>query len=239
MTAMSSTTVITTGTSGCPLTVVGPAGGEFVAAVIVLQEAWGVTPHLISQGASLAQHGFLAVLPHLFHRAGDPVLDGGDFEAAKPYVFGLTGDGISADVGDAARHARDLGARRLGVVGFCMGGTAALWATARAGVDAGVTFYGSGIREGRWPGIPSGLELAGELQVPWLGLYGDQDPTIPVEQVEALRAVVGQRPVPTDVVRYPDAGHAFATDPESPRRHEAAAQDGWARAITWFEAHLK
>ncbi len=226
------------GASGCPLTVVAPAQTNFVGAVLVLQEAWGVTPHLISQGASLAEHGFLAVLPHLYHRAGDPVLEGADFELAKPYLSALTGAGITGDVGDAVRHARDLGAQRIGVVGFCMGGTVALWAAARAGVDAGVTFYGSGIRESRWPGIPSGLELGAELEVPWLGLYGDQDHSIPVEQVEELRTVVGRRPVPTDVVRYPQAGHAFATDPRSPRHEEDAARDGWARAITWFEAHL-
>ena len=228
---------LATGAQGAPLTVIEPEHPAR-AAVLVIQDAWGVTDHLVGQGAALADRGMLAVLPHLFHRVGDPVIDSSDLPLAMKHVIALRGDEIESDVVDAAGYAVDRGVPAVGIVGFCMGGSIALWAAARGPVDAAVTFYGSGIAQARWTGIPSGLDLALEIKVPWLGLYGDQDQTIPIEQVEQLRAVLADNPVPTEIIRYPDAGHAFATDPASPRHRAAAAADGWARACTWLEAAL-
>ena len=228
---------LVTGAKGAPLTVV-ESGSPARAAVLVIQEMWGVTDHLVQQAISLAEQGFLAVVPHLYHRQGDPVIADRSVSAGKICLAALRGDEIQADVVDAAAYAVDRGVPAVGIVGFCMGGTVALWAAARAPVDAAVTFYGSGLSSSRWPGIPAGLEMAGEIRVPWLGLYGDRDQSIPVEDVEELRRRLTDNPVPTDIVRYAAAGHAFATDPDSPMHEPGAARDGWARAITWLQAHL-
>src|SRR3546814_11249345 len=68
-----------------------------------------------------------------------------------------------------------------------MGGTASLWCAAVPLVDSAVTYYGGGVAEARWDGIAAGPELAPQLQVPWLGPYGDRDPSIPPESAEPLR----------------------------------------------------
>ena len=225
------------GRAATPVTVLAPAEGSR-AAVIVLQEIWGVTEHLLGQACSLADHGFTAVVPHLYHRLGDQVLELDNFRRGKSLLRRLTGPELGQDLDAAIEQAGDLGAATIGVLGFCMGGSLALWAATRPDIDAAVTFYGSGIRTSRWPGVAPGLDSAVHLTAPWLGLFGDRDSSIPTAQVEQLRTVLATRPVPTEIIRYPHAGHAFATDPRSPSHVPAAAADGWARAITWFEAHL-
>jgi carboxymethylenebutenolidase len=85
--------------------------------------------------------------------------------------------------------------------------------------------------------MPALVELAPQLQTPWLGLFGDQDQTIPVDQVEALRTAAASASVPTEIVRYADAEHGFHCDARS-SYHEASAKDAWTRALQWFDTYL-
>jgi carboxymethylenebutenolidase len=117
-----------------------------------------------------------------------------------------------------------------------MGGTVSFLAAARHGLGAGVTFYGGGVAEGRF-GMPSLVEMAPRLKTPWLGLYGDLDPSIPVEQVESLREAAAKAPVPTEIVRYPEAGHGFHCDARD-SYDKASATDAWQRTLDLFEQHL-
>jgi carboxymethylenebutenolidase len=86
-------------------------------------------------------------------------------------------------------------------------------------------------------GAPSLVELAPSLKTPWLGLYGDLDHGIPVEEVESLREAVAKATVPTEIVRYAEAGHGFHCDARG-SYHQASADDAWARTLDWFERHL-
>jgi len=208
-------------------------------AVVVLQEAFGVNDHIEDVTRRLAGEGYRAVAPHLFHRSGDPALDYGNFEKIMPHMQALTEAGLLADLDAALGYLADAGfsADRVGVVGFCMGGTVAFLAGVCRAFGAAVTFYGGGVSEGRF-GMPSLLEMAPSLQAPWLGLFGDEDQGIPVEQVEALRRAAATAPVPTEIVRYPDAGHGFHCDARPDSYHEASAVDGWSRTLDWFERYL-
>jgi carboxymethylenebutenolidase len=118
-----------------------------------------------------------------------------------------------------------------------MGGSVVVLAAARHALGAAATFYGGGVTAGRF-GIPPLAELAPDLQTPWLGLFGDEDQSIPVDQVEALREAAKKASVPTEVVRYPEAGHAFHCDARDDAYHEASAKDAWRRTLDWFDAHL-
>lgn len=82
------------------------------------------------------------------------------------------------------------------------------------------------------------MELAGALQTPWLGLYGDLDKGIPVEQVEALREAAAHAAVPTEIVRYPEAEHGFNCDDRPAVFNPDAAADAWARTTEWLDEHL-
>ncbi|MGE3621560.1 MAG: dienelactone hydrolase family protein, partial [Acidimicrobiia bacterium] len=186
----------------------------------------------------LAGAGWLAVAPHLFHRTGDPVIDYGDSARIGEHMGPLAAAEVLEDLDVALARVRSvgIGPARTGVVGFCMGGSVALVLGARRELGAAVTFYGGGIREGRF-GFGPLVDEARALRSPWLGLFGDLDAHIPVEEVEALRAAAGTAGVPSAVVRYPDAGHGFNCDARD-SYHEASARDAWSRALDWFSTHL-
>jgi carboxymethylenebutenolidase len=209
------------------------------AAVIVIQEAFGVNDHIQDVTRRFADAGYLAVAPHLFHRTGDPVLDYGNFDKIMPHMQALTEAGLLADLDATLAHLAEggLATGKTAIVGFCMGGTVSFLAAARRPLAAAVTFYGGGVAEGRF-GMPPLVELAAELQAPWLGLFGDLDESIPVEQVEQLRAATASAGVPTEIVRYPEAGHGFHCDQRPGSYHQASAADAWSRTLAWLERHL-
>ncbi|HEX8803235.1 MAG TPA: dienelactone hydrolase family protein [Acidimicrobiales bacterium] len=211
-----------------------PAGG-----VVVVQEAFGVNDHIEDVCRRLATAGWLAVAPHLYHRTGDPTLPYDDFSQVMPHAGALTRDGVLADLDAALAVLDDAGVAppSRGVVGFCMGGTLAFHAAVLRPLGAAVTFYGSGVAKGRF-GFPPMADAAPDLQAPWLGLFGDLDQGIPVEEVERLRAAAATSAQPTEVVRYPEAGHGFNCDVRD-AYHPASAADAWSRTLAWFDRHLK
>lgn len=212
--------------------------GPARAAVVVIQEAFGVNGHIEDVTRRFAAEGYLAVAPHLFHRSGDPVLDYESFEKVMPHMGALSEAGLLTDLDATFAHlaAKGFEEARIGIVGFCMGGTVSFLAAVRHALGAAVTFYGGGIAEGRF-GMPPLVEMAPSLQTPWLGLYGDTDQSIPVEQVESLRRAAAEASVPTEIVRYPEAGHGFHCDARD-SYHQPSAADAWQRTLTWFERYL-
>jgi carboxymethylenebutenolidase len=209
------------------------------AAVVVLQEAFGVNDHIEDVARRFADAGYLAVAPALFHRSDSPRLGYDDIAQARPHMAAMTSRGLEDDLEQTMEHLRRVRFKdhHIATVGFCMGGTVSLLAGARYALGASVSFYGGGITEGRF-GEPALRELAPTLQTPWLGLYGDEDSGIPVEQVEELREAAARAPVPTEVVRYAGAGHGFHCDARS-SYHAPSAQDAWARTLAFLEAHLE
>ena len=96
-----------------------------------------------------------------------------------------------------------------------------------------------GIVTARFPQFPALVGDAGGLQTPWLGLFGDLDESIPVDDVEQLRAALDSNAnVAHEIVRYADAGHGFHCD-QRPEYVPAAAKDAFQRTLDWFERHLK
>ncbi len=220
-----------------PLSIHQPMGAP-KGGLVVVQEAFGVNPHIEDVTRRFAAEGWLAVSPHLFHRTGDPQLGYEDFSQVMPHMAALSADEILTDLDVALAHLQTAGidAARTGVVGFCMGGTVALVAAARRDIGAAVSFYGGGVSKARF-GFDPLVEEATRLQAPWLGLYGDLDAGIPVEEVEALRAAAASSGCPTELVRYPDAEHGFHCDVRA-SYHQPSAEDAWRRTLAWFDHHL-
>ncbi len=213
--------------------------GDARGAVIVIQEAFGVNEHIQDVTRRFAAAGYTAVAPALFHRAGGGTAEYGDFGAVIPLFEGVSDDGILMDV-DATLgylHERGFDDRHTAIVGFCFGGRVTFLVSARRTLGAGVGFYGSGIvNQGALPFDPL-VDEAATLPTPWLGLFGDEDGGIPVEDVERLREALRAAPVPAEVVRYPGAEHGFHCDRRE-AYHPEAATDAWARTLTWLDAHL-
>ena len=210
-----------------------PAGG-----VVVIQEAFGLTGHIRDICGRLAAAGYAAAAPALFHRQGAPVLGYGELRRAMPLMRALRADQIRSDVQAALGYLGTLGLPpgRCGIVGFCMGGSVALMMATELELGAAVTFYGGGVAEGRF-GFPPLADAAPSLRVPWLGLYGDLDHSVGVEQAELLRERAAAAPAETELVRYPDAGHGFNCNDRDSFVPGAAA-DAWSRTLDWLAAHL-
>jgi carboxymethylenebutenolidase len=207
--------------------------------IVVIQEAFGVTRHIERITERLADDGWTAVAPALFHRHGSPVFAYDDFSSVMPAMQSLTSQGIETDVGATLEHLSGLGFEPEGqaIVGFCMGGSVAFYIAAGRALGAAVTFYGGGVAEGRFGYRPQ-PEVAGQLKTPWLGLYGDSDQSIPVDQVEVLREAAGRSPVATRVIRYPDAGHGFNCE-DREGYNQAVAGDAWQQMRAWFAENVR
>jgi carboxymethylenebutenolidase len=212
--------------------------GEPKGAVIVIQEAFGVNDHIQDVTRRVADAGYVGVAPALFHRAGGGTAPYDDFTQVMPLFEGVNDDSVLTDVDSTIAHleAQGFDPSRVGIVGFCFGGRVAFLTAVRRRLGAAVTFYGGGIVSASPLAGPL-IEEAPALQTPWLGLFGDLDQGIPVDDVEVLRGAVGDAEVVADIVRYADAGHGFHCDARD-AYHEDSAVDAWQRTLRWFGTHL-
>ena len=214
--------------------------GEPLGAVVVIQEAFGVNPHIEDVTRRIAAAGYHALAPDMFHRTGGAVVDYGDFGAVIEHFVGIgNDDSIMSDVDAALDYLRGVGFddRQIGIVGFCFGGRVTFLVASQRALGAAAGFYGGGIVTARFPQFPALLERAATLRTPWLGLFGDLDESIPVDDVEQLRKALTHAPVAAEIVRYADAEHGFNCDAR-PSYNADAAADAWNRTLSWFERHI-
>ena len=213
--------------------------GDARAAVIVIQEAFGVNDHIQDVARRLAEAGYHAVAPALFHRAGGGTAGYDDFASVMPLFEGVTDDGILDDVDATIAHlgAAGFAPDRIGIVGFCFGGRVTFLVAARRVLGAAVGFYGGGIAAAGGLPFPPLIGESASLQTPWLGLFGDLDRGISIESVEELRTALQAAPVDAAIVRYADADHGFHCDARA-SYHAESAVDGWRRTLEWFDARI-
>jgi carboxymethylenebutenolidase len=213
--------------------------GTAKGAVIVVQEAFGVTAHIEAIADRLADAGWHAVAPAFFHRQGSPVIAYDDLASVMPVMGQLTAEGIADDLIATFSYLEAAGfsAAQTGVVGFCMGGSVTFYAATLRALGACVTFYGGGVTAGRF-GMPPLVELASALKSPWLGLFGDLDQGIPIADVEELRQATARAAVPTEIVRYAEADHGFNCNDRPAVFNQEAADAAWERTLDWFERHI-
>jgi len=218
------------------------AAGRRIPAVIVLQEAFGVNAHMKRVCRRVAELGYAAFAPELYHRSGPGVTYGYDeFPKLRPLLAGLTTERILEDLRAAHGHVGALpfvDAGRIASWGFCMGGWASVLVACEMPLAAAVSFYGGGMvrpREGiAFTPIIDRLERVG---CSLLLVYGAQDPSIPPEDIGAMRAALASHGKPHEVEIYPDAGHGFFCE-DRPAYHRASAEAAWKRATAWLAARL-
>ncbi|HXZ85281.1 MAG TPA: dienelactone hydrolase family protein [Myxococcota bacterium] len=214
--------------------------GKSRGAVIVVQEAFGVNEHIQDVTRRFAAAGYRAVAPALFHRAGGGTAPYTDFSKVMPLFKGVNDDAVMMDVDATLAHLRAQGFAdaQIGLVGFCFGGRVSFLVATRRKLGAVVGFYGGGIVAARRPGFPTLIGDTAKLGSPWLGLFGDKDQGIPVEDVEVLRATLARETrQPHEVVLYEGAEHGFHCDVR-PSYQERAAKDAWRRTLEWLEKHV-
>lgn len=209
-------------------------------AVIVFHEAFGLTDHIVDICERLSSEGWAAISPALLHRQGSPVFDYDDLSSARAMMDNLTPQSLRMDILATMGYLETKGYddQHIAAIGFCIGGTIAFYANTLRSIGAAITFYGGGITKGRI-GLPCLIELAESLKSPWLGLYGDLDESIPIDEVEALRAALKQSHQPTNLVRYENAGHGFHCDARPNHFEPNSAKDAWRKTMNWLGTHVK
>ena len=213
-------------------------GGPF-ATVLVVQEIFGVHEHIKDVCRRLAKLGYLAVAPELYARQGD-VSKLSDSTEIQKVVSKVPDSQVMADLDATAGWAKDSGfgnIRKLGITGFCWGGRIVwLYAAHSTQLKAGVAWYG------RLVGKPSEMQpqhpidVVGALKAPVLGLYGGNDPAIPLETIEQMKQALKAAGNSSEIIVYPDTPHGFHADYRPSYRREQA-QDGWKRLQAWFRQH--
>jgi len=217
-----------------------PATGTAFPVVLVVQEIFGVHEHIKDICRRFAKLGYFAVAPELFARQGDV---SGIFEIKEIFakvVSKVPDAQVMADLDATVAWTRASGKgniAKLGITGFCWGGRIVwLYAAHNSQLKAGVAWYGrlTGNRTELQPKYP--VDVAGALNAPVLGLYGGDDPGIPLDTVEEMRKALKAGGSPSEIIVYPGAPHAFYADYRPSYRREPA-EDGWKRLQEWFKKH--
>ena len=202
------------------------AGGG--PAVIVIQEWWGLVPHIKSVADRFAADGFFALAPDLYH--GESTTKPDD---AGRLMMALDIERSARDLSGAVAFLlaqKGVSARKVGTVGFCMGGQLALAAACRsADVGACVDFYGV------HPQVR--LDFA-KLGAPVLGLFAERDGFVTPEVARKLERDVRAAGKSFELHIYPGVDHAFFNDTRPDVYNREAATDAWNRTTQFFRRNL-
>ena len=195
------------------------------AALVVIQEIFGVNAHIRSVADNFANAGYLAVAPALFDRYEKNVqlgYSGENMQKAVAFARQMNMDWIAADTLAAVTYAHEAVKAKVGVVGYCLGGSVAWIAAGGMPVDAAVGYYGGFIAR----------LLDQAPKVPVMLHFGEKDDHIPLSDVEKIKAAYPDVPVYT----Y-DAGHGFNCDARD--SYDApAARLALERTMAFFAEHL-
>jgi carboxymethylenebutenolidase len=192
---------------------------------VVVQEIFGVNPHIRSVADGYAKDGFLAVAPALFDRIQPGIelgYEGADLETAMGLIPKLDAEKALADIAAAYAYAAKTTGKKVGAVGYCWGGTLAWVTAARLHPAAAVGYYGGRIGNyiGEKPSAPVMLQ------------FGKQDTHIPAEEVAKVHAAH-----PEVEIYWYDAGHGFNCDARS-SYNAAAAKEARRRSLAFLKKHL-
>jgi len=203
------------------------AASEHCPGLVLIQEWWGLVPHIKDVVERFARQGFVALAPDLFHGRvpGEP-------DEARKLAMELDRERAVKEIVAGVHFLQGLemvSPKMIGVVGWCMGGMLAVTTAAvSADVGAVVAFYGS----------PRDLSIVKDIRAPLLGLYGEHDHGLPPEFVSAFEAELQKQGVPHEVHIYPNAGHAFFNDTRPEAYNTEAAQNAWLRTLDWLRKYL-
>jgi len=204
-----------------------PEGEGTHPGVVVIQEWWGLNDQIKGVADRLAEHGFIALVPDLYHGqvAEEP-------DEARKLVMELNREQAMKEIEGAieylVRHPQ-VEPKKAGIIGFCMGGgLAAIGAFTGQFVGAAVVYYGN---------PPLDL-MDNEVAAPLLGLYGENDKSIPLDRVEEFRRRLQEQGQDNEIIVYPNAGHAFANEERKGTFNREATDDAWQRTVDWFKRYL-
>jgi carboxymethylenebutenolidase len=219
-----------------------PATGKDTPIILVISEIWGVHEYIRDSTRRFAKAGYYAIAPELFAREGG-VAQLPDVQDVLKIVLSQKREQTLGDLKAAVDWAKtrpNVKADKVGVTGWCWGGSTTIQVAAtNPDIKAAVAWYGPPARPYQGASGPvTGFDLAKDIKVPFLGLFGENDKSPSPEDAKKLGELVKAQNPNIEIVIYPAAGHGFHAD-YRPSYNKAAADDGWKRCTGWFEKYLK
>jgi len=203
-----------------------PASGKGPG-ILVIQEWWGLVQHIKNVCDRLAAEGFTALAPDMYHGKTADEPDG----AGKLFMALNIGQAEKDLRGAVDYLASQSSSKKVGAVGFCMGGQLALFAgTLNPKVGAVVDFYGI------HPNVkPDYTKLSG----PVLGLFAEKDQFVKPDVARGVDAAIKKAGRQSEIHIYPNVDHAFFNDENKGAYDKAAADDAWKKTLGFFRQHVK
>jgi carboxymethylenebutenolidase len=205
-----------------------PADKEKHGGVIVIQEWWGLNEHIKDVTRRFANEGFIALAPDLYDGkiATDP-------QTAMKYMMGLkVEDGVATLLGavNYLKSLKRVEPKKLGVVGFCMGGSYALELAIRSHDLAAVAPF--------YPGrVGQLIDQVNKITAPIFAPFGERDDSIPLDVVKRFQDALEKAGKTAEIKVYPGCDHAFLND-TGPSYNAEAARDAWQRTLKLFKEHI-
>ena len=203
-----------------------PTNAATAPGVVVVQEWWGLNEHVKDVTRRFAAEGFTALAPDLYRGT---VTDDGSKAAALMQELDVPN--AVQDILGAVRYLGRIGAGKIGIVGFCLGGKLTIQAAIEGGdaVAAAVPFYGFN---------PNPVSEARRITAPVLAFYGGKDTMVTPDDAEAFETELRQAGGAVEAHSYRNAGHAFFNDTRPEAYDPEAAKDAWQRALAFLKQHL-
>ena len=226
-------------TSRVDLAVNGDGAYAFVAqpdddakhpGMVLIQEWYGIEPHILDLAHKLAEQGFVVAVPDLYH--GKVATEPNDAMRMIMMIQGNVDKAANEIIGalNTVKNMPNVDPKRLGLMGFCIGGFMAYTVASRyADLGAVVPFYGAGYD-------PTPEEVQ-KVNAPVLAIYGSQDDSIPPEQIQKIESMYKEAGRDITVKVY-DAGHAFI-NPVHGSGNEQAASQAWPLAVNFLKEKLR
>ena len=201
--------------------------------LLVLQEWWGLVPQIKRVCDRLAEEGFVALAPDLYH---GEIAEHTEMDKAGQLMQSLPPDRAARDMSGAIDYLLGHEAtegHRVGVIGFCMGGMLTLMISALQGdrVAAAAPFYGAplGDMAPDWSGLTASVQ----------GHFAEKDDFFGPDAIKALEAQLKGMGKDVEFIVYPGTGHAFANEDDPLGTHDTeAAKTAWDRAVVFLKSKL-
>ena len=214
-----------------------PAENSPKPAILVLMEVFGLTQHIKDVTTRIAKEGYLAIAPDLYYRELPNNKFGYDeVELAKSMMYSLDfsktlTEDIKATL-DYLKSRVDVYSDRIGVTGFCFGGSMAFYTATKFSAEIAVAapFYGVVLDE--W------LEAVTDITIPVYLFFGDADPFIPSDRVKQIKSRFQELGKNYKLKIYENADHGFFCHERS-SYNQLAAEDSWHKLTEFLKKHLK
>ncbi len=198
--------------------------------LVLIQEWWGIEPHIMDLAQKLAAAGFVVAVPDLYH--GKVVTEPNDAMKAVMMIRGNIDTAVKKITGalDTVKAMPNVEPKKLGLMGFCVGGFMTFTVAARyTGLGAVVPFYPGGYD-------PTPEEVA-QVDAPVMAFFGSRDDSVPMPQVAKIERMYKEAGKDITVKVY-DAGHAFI-NPSHGMGNEEAAAEAWPLAVNFLKEKLR